>query len=74
MALWTPLRQRVQSELLKRGHCVACAMPLKDADRKPFPGKENWELVKCKCRRIFVYDKQVNNYRRAKLDEVQGPR
>lgn len=71
MKFWTPLKDRVQSELLKRGHCVACAMSLADADREVYPDKENWEFATCKCRRIYVYDKQINSYRRAQLDEVQ---
>ncbi|MBM4401779.1 MAG: hypothetical protein FJ044_00850 [Candidatus Cloacimonetes bacterium] len=71
MRFWLPLKDRVQEELIKRGHCVACAMSLADADRAPYLGKENWELVTCKCRRIYIYDKQINSYRRAKIDEVE---
>lgn len=71
MALWTPLRSRVQSELIRRGHCVACTKSLKDADRKPYPGDENLELVTCSCRRVYVYDKKLNSYRRARLDEIK---
>ena len=56
---------------LKRGHCVACAMSLADAERSPCKDKENYELVTCKCRRVYIYDKQINSYRRAKLDEVE---
>lgn len=71
MPFWHPLKERVQSELLKRGHCVACAMSLADAERSPCKDKENYELVTCKCRRVYIYDKQINSYRRAKLDEVE---
>ena len=71
MHSWFPLKNRVQEELIKRGHCVACAASLADADRKPYPNKENWEFVTCKCRRIYVYDKQINSYRRAKMDEIE---
>lgn len=70
MRFWVPLKDRVQEELIKRGHCVACAASLADAERVSYSNKENWEFVTCKCRRIYVYDKQINSYRRAKLDEI----
>ncbi len=71
MRPWLPLKNRVQDELIKRGHCVACAMSLADADRKPNPAKENLEFVTCKCRRVYIYDKQINSYRRARMDEIK---
>lgn len=67
---WLPLKGRVQGELIKRGYCVGCAKSLADADRRSVPGQPNKEFVICSCRRIFVYDKQINSYRRARLDEV----
>ncbi len=64
------MKDRVQSELIKRGYCAGCAKSLADANRKPYPGNDNKELVTCSCRRIYVYDKLINSYRRARLDEV----
>ncbi len=70
---WVPLKDRVQSELIKRGHCVGCAKSLADADRSPYLDKEepNKELVTCSCRRVYVYNKQINSYRRARFDELR---
>lgn len=69
--VWLPLQQRVQGELIKRGHCVGCARSLADADREPHPYDESKEFVYCECRRIYIYDKQLNFYRRATVDEVK---
>lgn len=68
--VWLPIKDRVQSELIKRGHCVGCGKSLADADRRPVPGQANKEFATCSCRRIYVYNKQVNSYRRARLEEV----
>jgi hypothetical protein len=68
---WVPVRQRFQSELIKRGHCGGCARSLSDAERKPYSGDEKKELVFCECRRVYVYNKQINHYRRAEHTEVE---
>ncbi len=68
---WVPVRQRVQGELIKRGYCVGCAKSLIDADREPHKDYETKELVFCTCRRVYVYDKQINHYRRAEVKEVE---
>ena len=58
----------LQQQLLTRGHCVACLMPLSKAKREDIGnGKEK---VTCKCDRIFIYDQKEKKYRRANLDEV----
>lgn len=67
---WVPVKDRVQSELIKRGFCVGCGKSLKDAQRAGYPDEEKLEFVTCSCQRIFVYDKQINSYRRAQFDEV----
>ena len=72
MPFWIPLKDRAQSELLKRGRCVADAKSLAEAEREPYPNSEEKELVICSCRRVYVYDKKLNSYRRAYLDEVQS--
>lgn len=66
---WLPVRKRVQSELIKRGHCVGCTRSLADADRQPFFQDLGKEVVLCRCRRVFVYDRQLNSYRRATQGE-----
>lgn len=70
MQFWKPLKSRVQTELLVRGHCVACARSLAEARRELYPGDEDKELVICHCRRVFVYDKLINSYCRARLEEM----
>lgn len=70
-SVWVPLRQRVQSELIKRGYCVGCTRSLIDADRMQSGLDESFELVHCQCGRVFVYNKQLNSYRRATHEEWQ---
>ena len=66
---WVPLKNRVQSELMKRGHCVGCARSLADAERFPCKDSDIHELVKCECQRVYIYDRQINYYRRATIEE-----
>lgn len=66
---WLPVRKRVQSELIKRGHCVGCSRSLADSERRPYDADLQREVVLCTCGRVFVYDKQLNNYRRATHEE-----
>ena len=70
MQFWVPLKDRAQQELIKRGRCVADGKPLADADREPYPNDDNQELVTCSCRRVYVYDKTLNSYRRARFEEL----
>lgn len=70
MKFWIPLKGRAQSELLKRGRCVADAKSLAEGGREFYPGDEEKELVICSCHRVYVYDKKLNSYRRAYFDEV----
>jgi len=67
---WVPVKDRVQSELIKRGHCVGCGKSLSEAQRANYPDEEKLEFVTCSCRRIYVYNKQINSYRRARFEEI----
>jgi len=67
----------VQAWLLSQGKCVGCGMPLskskiKSPRRLGQGGQKSKEedLITCKCRRVFVYNKKTKTYRRAKLNEV----
>lgn len=62
------LIEPIQMQLLKRGMCVACFMPLKKGER--VDRGDNTEQVTCKCGRIFIFDKNSGTYRRALLSEV----
>lgn len=66
---WFPLKDRFQTELLKRGHCVGCAQSLADASRVDTTSS-GISLVTCSCRRIYLYNKQLNIYQRAKTDDL----
>jgi len=68
--VWQPIKSRVQSELIKRGHCVACCKSLSEADRRPSAQNDHLEIVSCTCRRVYLYDKRLNHYRRALDEEV----
>ncbi|MBU1110181.1 hypothetical protein KKB83_01005 [Patescibacteria group bacterium] len=69
---WKPVRKRVQSELIKRGHCVGCTRSLMEAKRTPYSDDSNKEVVTCQCRRVYIYDKLINHYRRAQMNEVRA--
>ncbi len=65
-ALIAPL----QKILLQKKLCPACTQDLtKLKDRRP--KRLNTEFVTCTCGRIFVYDKELDIYRRALIDEVK---
>lgn len=68
--LWLPIRQRVQSELLKRGHCVGCTRSLAAADRQDHPHDRSLQIVACSCRRVYLYDKRINAYVRALPQDI----
>ena len=57
-----------QSVLLEKRLCVGCTAPLDKAKRL---GKlsDRRDLVECKCRRRFVYNKELNEYQRATFQE-----
>ncbi len=59
-----------QKVLLEKKYCVGCTHPLDKAKRI---GKlsEQRDLVECKCKRRYIYDKRLNEYTRASLQEEQ---
>lgn len=57
----------VQAWLLSQKRCVGCSMPLSQAIKQKVKGKE---LMTCKCKRIYIYDADKKQYRRALLSEV----
>ncbi len=60
----------LQKILLQKKLCPACTSDLtKIIDRKDFKGDN--EFVTCKCGRIFVFDKELEVYRRALIEEVE---
>ncbi|HCC67606.1 TPA: hypothetical protein DEP90_00080 [Patescibacteria group bacterium] len=57
-----------QEVLLQRKLCVGCTSQLDKADRIGILTK-NSDLVECKCKRRYVFDRKLNQYRRASLQE-----
>ena len=60
----------LQKILLQKKLCPACTEDLtKIKNRKP--KRIDTEFVTCTCGRIFVYDKELDVYRRALLEEIK---
>lgn len=59
-----------QKALLERGLCVGCTSPLSQA-KKLGDISSNRFIVECKCKRRYVYDKELGKYRRATFAEEQ---
>lgn len=58
----------VQAWLLSRGQCVGCGMPLEKGKKEDQEDKR--VKITCKCGRIFIYNKNNGQYRRALFEEV----
>ena len=59
-----------QNVLLERKLCVGCTAPLTKA-RKLGNLSDNRIMVECKCKRRYVYNKELNEYQRASFQEEQ---
>ena len=59
-----------QEVLLQRKLCVGCTFPLDKATRIGIL-TGNSDLVECKCKRRYVFDRKLGQYRRASLQEEQ---
>ena len=59
-----------QNVLLERKLCVGCTGHLTKA-KKIGNLSENRIMVECKCKRRYVYNKELNEYQRASFQEEQ---
>lgn len=59
-----------QEVLLDRDLCVGCTHPLEQSS-KLANLSDNRYIVECKCRRRYVYDKEIGKYQRATFGEEQ---
>jgi hypothetical protein len=59
-----------QKILLERKLCVGCTTPL-DQAIKLGNLSNNRFMVECKCKRRYVFDKELNQYQRATFAEEQ---
>jgi hypothetical protein len=62
--------QPFQKVLLGKRLCVGCTYPL-DKAKKLGNISDNRYVVECKCKRRFVFDKELNKYQRATFAEEQ---
>jgi hypothetical protein len=60
----------LQKVLLQKRLCVGCTASL-DKAKKLGKLSERRELVECKCKRRYVYNKELNEYQRASFQEEQ---
>ncbi len=59
----------LQKVLITKKYCPACTRNLDDCrDRQV--RNNGTERITCKCGRIFIYDKEMDQYRRALEEEV----
>jgi hypothetical protein len=59
-----------QKVLLEKRLCVGCTYPL-DKAKNLGSLSNNRYMVECKCKRRFVFDKELNQYQRATFAEEQ---
>lgn len=59
-----------QKVLLEKRLCVGCTTSL-DKAKKLGKLSERRDLVECKCKRRYVYNKELNEYQRASFQEEQ---
>lgn len=64
--MYKKLIEPLQMWLLLQGRCVGCSMPLVKGTKSKAKGQD---LVTCKCRRVFVLEKD-GRYRRALQSEL----
>ena len=59
-----------QTVLLQKRLCVGCTYQL-DKVKRIYKVSENSDMVECKCKRRYILDKKLNQYRRASFQEEQ---
>lgn len=59
----------LQKILIQKGVCPACTASLSKAPRRE-PRSQKEEIVYCKCGRAFIYDRELDSYRRALDSEI----
>ncbi|MBN1916149.1 hypothetical protein JW796_04145 [Candidatus Dojkabacteria bacterium] len=63
------LIEPMQLVLLQKKYCPGCTRKL-DSQRNRTGRSQTTEKVVCDCGRIFIYDKELDTYRRAAFQEV----
>jgi hypothetical protein len=57
-----------QKVLLEKNLCVGCTHPL-NRIHKLGNISEHKEMMQCKCKRRYIFDKELGTYRRATFEE-----
>lgn len=59
----------LQKVLLSRKMCPACTRNLDDAKKREYRNNETERII-CECGRVFIYDREMDIYRRALVEEI----
>jgi len=63
------LIEPLQKVLLSKKLCPACTRSLDDQKNREIRN-HGTERVTCECGRIYIYDRNLDSYRRALFDEI----
>jgi len=69
MAVVKKLISPFQRVLLSKRMCPGCTLPLDKLDKHVFDADS--DMIICKCKRMYIYDKNTDGYRRATLREAE---
>jgi len=70
LSMFKKIIRPFQDVLLERKLCVGCTYPLTKA-KKLGNLSENRIMVECKCKRRYVYEKELAGFKRATFAEEQ---
>lgn len=59
----------LQKVLITRKYCPGCTRQLDDLKNRQIRNNGT-ERITCVCGRIYIYDKELEQYRRAMFDEI----
>ena len=59
----------LQNVLISKKYCPGCTRQLDDQKTRQIRNNDT-ERITCQCGRIFIYDKSLDQYRRALQNEV----
>lgn len=63
------LIEPLQKVLVQKKMCPACTRPLSKATLKE-SRSNGTELIVCECERVFIFDRDLDIYRRALVEEL----
>lgn len=69
MSIFKNLISPFQKVLITKRLCPGCTAPLDKG--KHFPFGPSGEMIVCSCKRMFIYEKNTDSYRRATFKEAE---